>query len=147
MPTVAAHLTGPWNRVIVVPGTGYSPWQSEDVYLALDVAARLVARSGGALPLVVIADDEQRVRDHVDARLDYEFIHGDKPGEEMLAMLTPKDLIVAPSYVLPQMPIHRRVRLSLALADQNLAIVAAAGRFAVMGSRPRPMERFLGQHS
>src|SRR5690606_22381656 len=70
VPTVAAHLTEPWDRVIVVPGTGYVPWQSEDVHLTLDVASRLTAR--GDTTLLVIADDEAGVQEYFGTRTQYE---------------------------------------------------------------------------
>lgn len=145
VPTVAAHLTGPWDRVIAVPGTGYSPWQSEDVRLTLEVARRLAAR--GDTQFVVIAGDEAQVREHLDQRTAYQFVAAARAGDALIPMLRPTDLVVAPSYLLPEIPVHRRFRLATSLADQNVAIVAAAGRFAVMGTRPHGMERLLGQHS
>ncbi len=147
VPTVAAHLTVPWDRVIVVPGTGYSPWQTEDVHLTMDVAKRLTGGGRAPLPLLVIADDEESVQEHFDSHDSYELVQADRPGDVLLSLMGPNDLIVAPSYLLAQMPVHRRVRLAKPLAAQNLAIVAAPGRFAVMGTRPGAMERFLGQHS
>lgn len=148
VPTVAAHLTGPWDRVIVVPGAGYSAWQSEDVRLTLDVAVRLRAYGTTQLPLLVIADDEEPVRACLGARGEYEFIRAQRPGDVLVPLLKPTDLVVAPSYLLSAMPLHRRLRLSAALADQNVAIVATPGRFAAMGAHPpHAMDRLLGQHS
>ncbi len=147
VPTVAAHVTSQWDRVVVVPGAGHSSWQSEDVQLTMDVASRLAVRGGPPLPLLVIAADEMQVKEDAITRIPYQFVRSEKPGEELLALLSPSDLVIVPSYLLPQMPIHRRIRLSLALAKQNLAIVSAPGRFAVMGSQPRRVQRILGQHS
>lgn len=146
-PTVAAHLTGPWDRVIVVPGADYAPWQGDDVALTMDVAARLVVRSSGPLPLLVIASDQAGAAEHFGPKVKFEFVQANKPGDHLLEIVKPTDLVVAPAYLLSNLPVYRRVRLSVALAEQNLAIVAAPGRFAVLGARPRPMERFLGQHA
>lgn len=99
------------------------------------------------MPLLVIADDQESVQEHFDPHDSYELVEADHPGDVLLSLMGPNDLIVAPSYLLAQMPVHRRVRLAKPLAAQNLAIVAAPGRFAVMGTRPGAMERFLGQHS
>jgi nucleotide-binding universal stress UspA family protein len=147
VPTAAAHLTGPWERVIVVPGAKYSAWQSEEVRLALDFAARLTAHGSAQLPLLVIADDEDAVRSHLGTR-PHEFVLADRPGDVMVSLLKPTDLVVAPSYLLPAMPLPRRLRLSSALAEQNLVIVAAPGRSTSMGARPaHTMDGLLGQHS
>lgn len=147
VPTIAAHLTEPWQRVIVVPGTGYSAWQAEDVRLTLDVAKRLAVGRRAPLPLLVIADSEKNVQQHFASRDAFELVLDDRPGDALLSMVQPTDLVVAPSYLLAQMPAYRRIKLSKKLATQNLAIVAAPGRFAVMGARPGAMQRFLGQHS
>ncbi len=148
VPTIAAHLTGPWDRVVVVPGAEYAPWQAGDVRLALEVAARLATYGGHHLPLLVIADNENSVREHAGERGTYEFVQADQPGEVMMSLLTPSDLVVAPAYLLSAMPVHRRLRLSVALAKQNLAIVSASGHSAVMGAQPaHAMDRLLGQHS
>jgi len=145
VPTVAAHFTEPWDRVVVIPGTHYVPWQSEDVVLTVDVARRLAAH--GDSTLLVIADDEERVREHLGTKTEYEFIQAEKPGDVLLAQARPTDLVVAPSYLLPDLPVYRRLRLSAALANQNLAIVSGPGRFAVLTGRQTGVGGLLGQHA
>lgn len=145
VPTVAAHLTAPWDRVVVAPGRSGVPWQAEDVRLTLEIARRLVTR--GDEGLLVLADDAERVAEVLGPKVDYEFVQADRPGDAMLPLLSPSDLVVAPAYLLPAMPVHRRRRLASALAEQNLAIVAAPGHFAVLPTRPYGSRGILGQHS
>ena len=145
VPTIAAHITSRWERVIVVPGTGDVAWHGEDVQLTLEVARRVAPR--GEHALLVIASDEAKVREHLGPRAEYQFIAAKRPGDIMLEQLRPTDLVVAPAYLLPEMALPRRLRLSSALADQNLAIVAGPGRLTVARpSLPHAMEGILGQH-
>lgn len=144
--TVAAHLVGRWDRVVVIPGNAQVPWHGEDARLSLEVADRLRGKSD--VPLVVIAADEGLVAENLKTKGGYQFIASDNPGERMLEILNGTDLVVAPAYLLPEMPLPRRFRLSSRLADQNLAIVAGPGRLAVAPrSLPHAMERILGQHT
>jgi hypothetical protein len=143
VPTVAAHLTRPWDRVVVVPGTSEMRWHSQDARLALIVAGRLCGRKD--IPLLVIANDHALVEEHIGPRTGYEFLAAQVPGDTLVEVLRPGDLVVAPSYLLPEMPIARRIRLSNRLADQNLAIVAGPGRLAVApASTPYATEQILG---
>ncbi len=128
VPTLAAHLTRPWDRVVVVPGTSGVSWHFEDAALALTVAERL--RGRGPLPLLVIADDRTRVEAHLGPRSEYEFIAAETSGDALIGVLEPGDIVVAPSYLLQTMPIARRLRLSNRLADQNLVMVAGPGRLS-----------------
>ena len=145
-PTVGVHLNSPWDRVIVVPGTGYIAWHSEDVQLTLDIACRVAPRRQSGL--LVIASDEAKVKEHLDPHIEFQFVAADLPGDSLLELLQPTDLVVAPAYLLPQMPFARRLRLAGRLADQNLAIVAGPGRLTVAaGTMPHAMERILGQHA
>lgn len=144
IPTVALHLTSAWDRVLVVPGTGGISWHGDDAHLTVEVARRLAAKGDHAL--VVIADDEARVR-QILAKVDHEFRAASRSGDVLLAEVRSSDLVVAPAYLLPAMPLHRRLRLSSALADQNLAIVAGPGRLTLAPhSLPSQMDRMLGQH-
>lgn len=142
VPTVAAHLVGEWDRVIVVPATGAVPWHGEDAALALDVARRLCGRDS---TLVVISSDREPVAEIMGPKVEFEFIAARLPGDVLVGMLQPTDLVVAPAYLIPEMALPRRLRLSSRLADQNLAIVAGPGRLAIAPrSLPHAMERILG---
>lgn len=143
IPTVAAHLTTPWERVIVVPGTSEIDWHAEDVDLVLAIAERL--RSGPDEPLVVIANDQSSMSRHHQIKDDYEFVSAPLPGDVLVGMMRPNDLVVVPAYLLPEMALPRRLRLSSHLADRNLAVVAGPGRLAVSPrALPHAMERILG---
>lgn len=141
-PTVAAHLVEPWNRVIVVPGSGHVAWHSQDTDLVLTVAERL---HDGDEPLVVIANDESSIAKHHEMTLEYRFVDALLPGTALLQILRPDDLVVVPAYLIRDMPLPRRLRLSSRLARHNLAVVAGPGRLAVAPrSLPHAMERILG---
>ena len=145
VPTVAAHLVGPWDRVIVIPGSGEVRWHAEDARLALDIAKRLCGRADSRL--LVIANDERLVAENLTTKLGYEFRAARVPGDVLMEVLEPTDLVVAPAYLLPEMPLPRRFRMSAHLADRNLAIVAGPGRLAVAPrSLPHAVERILGPH-
>lgn len=145
VPTVAAHLAAAWDRVVCVPGTDYVPWQAEDVRLTLEVARRLTSR--GDTPLLIIASDQTFVQESLRAKTEYDFVEAARPGDVLLRDVRPNDLLVAPAYLLSGLPVHRRIQLSRALSEQNLVIVSAHGRFAVMGSRPHAAGGLLGQHA
>jgi hypothetical protein len=141
--TVAAHLVEPWERVIVIPGSSHVPWHAEDARLVLEVAERL--RGGDDESLLVVAPDESLLASHHEMEKDYEFVAASLPGDVLLEVMKPTDLVVVPAYLLPEMPFPRRLRLSSSLAHQNLAIVAGPGRLAVAPrSLPHAMERILG---
>jgi Kef-type K+ transport system membrane component KefB len=145
VPAVAAHLTSRWERVVVVPGTGDIAWHGEDVQLTLELARRVAPRRESSL--VVIASDEAAVAAQYGSRVDYRFIAAERPGDVLLDELRPTDLVVVPSYLLPEMPVPRRLRLSSRLADHNVAVVGGPGRLSVAPrSMQHAMERILGQH-
>lgn len=144
VPTVAVHLTSQWDRVIVTPGTGGVEWHTEDARLTLEVARRLAERRDASL--LVVAPDKALFAEQL-AKTEYEFVAADRSGDVLLTQAGPTDLIVAPAYLLPEMAVHRRLRLSSHLADRNLAIVAGPGRLSLAPrSLPSAMDRLLGQH-
>jgi hypothetical protein len=143
VPTVAVHLVTPWQRVIVIPGTSQVEWHSEDVGLVLAIAERL--RGEPDEPLFVIANDQSLMADHHQMKDDYEFVTASLPGDALVGLMRTDDLVVVPAYLLPEMALPRRLRLSSQLADRNLAVVAGPGRLAVSPrSLPHAMERILG---
>lgn len=145
VPSVAAHLLSRWERVIVVPGAGDIAWHSEDVRLTLELARRVAPRREGSL--LVIASDEAAVQELYGSRTDYQFIAARRPGDVLVEQLKPTDLVVVPAYLLPELPLPRRLRLSQHLAEHNVVVVAGPGRLSVTpGSLPHAMDRMLGQH-
>ena len=142
IPTVAAHLAVPWVRVVLVLGNRDARWHAPDARLASTLATRLKAKDG---TLAVIAGERSLADEHLGANSDFEFRAADLPGDALLEMLRPDDLVVAPAYLLQEMPLPRRLRLSARLADTNLAVVGGAGRLSVApSSMPHAMERILG---
>lgn len=143
VPAVAAHLVRPWSRLIVVPGAAEVRWESEDARLALGVATRL--RAAGDLSLVVIGHDGSRVAAEIDPRSKFEFMEAAVPGDKLLEILAGDDLVIAPAYLLPGVPLGRRLRLASALADSNIVVVAGPGKLTVApGSMTHAMESIIG---
>lgn len=95
---------------------------------------------------MIISEDEATTCEIL-TRTDLEFRAAGRSGDVLLAEMRPSDLVVAPTCLLPALPVHRRLRLSAALADQNLALVAEPGRLTLTPhSLPNQMDRMLGQH-
>jgi Kef-type K+ transport system membrane component KefB len=125
----AVHLPRPWDRVIAVPWTGSVKWHTDDARLTLTVATRLRGRE--QTPLLVIANDPSLVEEHLGTGAGYEAVAATVPADTLLDILRPDDVVVAPSYLLPEMPVPLRLRLATRLADHDLVIVAGPGRLAV----------------
>lgn len=143
VPAIATHLIRPWNRLIVVPGNSQASWHAEDAGLAVSVATRL--RASSDTPLVIIAPDPDRIPDNQGGRQSVERITSTAPGDKLLEMLREDDLVIVPSYLLPDLPVARRIRLATALADSNLAIVSGPGKLTVApGYLTHAMESILG---
>lgn len=140
---VAAHLVRPWERVLVIPGSSHVGWHTEDAELALSVAARL--RPSPDAPLVVIAPEPERIPDPPGTRQNVDRISSATPGDKVVEMIRADDLVVVPTYLLPDLSVARRLRLATALADSNLAVVSGPGRLTVApGYLTHAMESILG---
>jgi hypothetical protein len=143
VPVIAAHLIRPWDRVIVVPGSAEVRWQSYDARIALKVATRI--RATGDAPVVVIGPHQELVQEEVDARDKLEFISSAIPGDDLLEIIRDDDIVVAPAYLLPDLPLARRLRLANRLAESNVAIVGGPGKLSVAPAYlTHAMESILG---
>ena len=112
-----------------MPGSDAVEWHAEDAGLALEVATRLSQPDD--LPLVVLAPTRELIDSVSGQRDKIDFVQATTPGETLLEMVRPDDLVIAPSYLLPGIPLPRRLRLASQLAKCNLAVVAGAGKLSV----------------
>ena len=144
VPTIAAHLIRPWNRIIVQLGQPRTAWQREDVELTADVVRHL--REGTDIELIVLCDDEsmrallehEGDRDRDRERVTVITDRADQ--EDLFNRLEPTDLVIVAAHIVHDMPpwkLRRRVRL---LHDTNLAVVGGPHRLAIsQGVTVRPL--------
>ncbi len=133
VPTIAAHLVRPWDRVIVRLERPRMAWQREDVELTIDVVRHLC--EGTDVKLVVLCDDDSTA-----ALLEHD---GDRDSERMTVIadrtqhddvinrVEPTDLMIVPAHIIHDMPPWRLRRLVRRLHDTNLAVVGGPHRLTV----------------
>lgn len=144
VPTIAAHLIGPWDRVIVKLGQSRTAWQREDVELTANVVRHL--REGTDAELVVLCDDESTVEllepdgDH-DRRRERAIVVTDRSDQDdVLSRVEPTDLVVVPAHIVHDMPPWRLRRLVRRLRDTNVAVVGGPHRLTIsQGVTTRPL--------
>ncbi|HUS42648.1 MAG TPA: cation:proton antiporter, partial [Ilumatobacteraceae bacterium] len=144
VPTIAAHLVRPWNRVIVQLGQPRTAWQREDVELTANVVRHL--RQGSDIELIVLCDDEsmrallehEGDRDRDRERVTVITDRADQ--EDVFNRVEPTDLLIVPAHIVHDTPpwkLRRRVRL---LHDTNLAVVGGPHRLTIsQGVTVRPL--------
>lgn len=138
VPTVAAHLSAPWERVIVIPGSSHVQRHSEDTGLVLTIAERL--RSGEDEPRLVIADEERQMAKHHEMKAEYEFVTASLPGDALVDRLRPSDLVVVPSHTFSSRCLSRAVS-----GFRTDWPTKTSGRLSVAPrSLPHAMQRILG---
>jgi Kef-type K+ transport system membrane component KefB len=144
VPTIAAHLVSPWDRIIVQLGQPHLAWQREDVELTVDVARHL--REGTDVGLVVLGDeasaaalfehenDRTRDRDRVVVVTDR------AEQDDVIEGVGPTDLVIAPAHVVHDMPPLRLRRLVHQLQKTNVAVVGGPHRLTIsQGVTTRPL--------
>lgn len=146
VPTIAAHLVHPWDRIVVQLGQPRSAWQREDVELTVDVVRHL--REGTDVELVVLCDDEStaalfdRDGDH-DSSRDRErmtVITDRAEREDVINRVAPTDLVIVPAHVVHDMPPLRLRRLVRRLQKTNIAVVGGPHRLTIsQGVTARPL--------
>jgi Kef-type K+ transport system membrane component KefB len=140
VPTIAAHLLRPWERIVVQLGQPRTAWQRDDVELTADVVRHLW--QGTDLPLVVLCDDE--------ATATLLAPDGDRRGivvvtdraqqEDTVSNVGPTDLVVVPAHIVHDMPPWRMRQRVRQLQDTNIAVVGGPHRLAIsQGVTRRPL--------
>jgi hypothetical protein len=127
IPVAAAHLTHPWVRVILLVGNTSISWRHEDARLAATIAGRLRTADG---PLLFMGDNPEMVADLLGNEEGLEILTAYR-ADRLLETLEPDDLIVAPSYVLRDIPIGDQMRLARRLSDVDVAVVAGPNRLTI----------------
>ncbi len=149
VPTIAAHLLRPWERIVVQLGQPRTAWQREDVKLTADIIGHL--REGTDVGLVVLCDDEstaavfehegERDRDHGRKSV----ITDRAAQDDLMQRVAPTDLVIVPAHIIYDMPPWRLRRLVRRLHDTNLAVVGGPHRLTVsQGVTTRPLSTAIG---
>jgi hypothetical protein len=144
VPTIAAHLIGPWDRIIVQVGDPRTAWQREDLELTADVVRHL--RQGTDTGLVVLCDDES-VAELLEPEGDRErrreravVVTDRSDQDDVLSRVEPTDLVIVPAHIVHDMPPWRLRRLVRRLRDTNLAVVGGPHRLTIsQGVTTRPL--------
>ena len=146
VPTIAAHLIRPWNRIIVQLGGPRTAWQREDVQLTVDVVRHL--RTGPDVELVVLCDDDSTAalfehdgdRDRDRDRDGMTVIIDRTQQDDVIDRIEPTDLVIVPAHLVHDMPPWRLRRLVRRLQNTNIAVVGGPHRLTIsQGVTTRPL--------
>jgi Kef-type K+ transport system membrane component KefB len=129
VPTMAAHLLRPWDRIIVVIGDTKTDWQKEDALLTLAAVRRI--RYSKKTPLLVFTNDREFVEGNLGQMEDVEFEIIGNPRKLVLDEIGQTDLVIAPATVLRDAPVATKWRMVQALAGMNLVVVAGPRRMSI----------------
>ena len=144
VPTIAAHLLRPWNRIVVQLGHPHTAWQREDVELTANVVRHL--RQGTDVDVVVMCDDESTaalLEDDSD-RSGMVVITDRAQQDDMANRLEPTDLLLVPAHVVHDTPPWRLRRMGRQLQDANIAVVGGPHRLTIsQGVTTRPLSTVI----
>jgi len=142
IPTAAARMLRPWDRVVALAGDTGTSWRAEDAELAVEAARRCVDED---TPGVLIV--EQRTQ--ADALItEADTFTVAVRGEIDFDDLRPTDLVIGPAHFLQDLPPRAGWRASRILDDLNLVMIAGAHRLTTTkgaarrwttGTTPRPL--------
>ena len=149
VPTIAAHLVRPWERIVVQLGEPRSAWQREDVELTADVVRHL--REGTDVEVVVLCDDAstaalfERAGDRDDDRERVTVITDRATSDDVMDRVAPTDLVIVPAHIVHDMPPFRLRRLVRRLQEANVAVVGGPHRLTIsQGVTRRPLSTAIG---
>lgn len=129
IPTMAVRVLRPWNRVIVTTGDPGTAWKREDALLALAAVRRI--RRTRQVPLIVVTSDRELVEDKLGNMENVEIVIRSKPRGEILGLIEPDDLIVAPAYVIHDAAPVSTWKVTRQLSNANLAVIAGPHRLSI----------------
>ncbi len=127
VPTVAAHLVAPWQRLVVVLGDMSVPWRHEDAALTVEVARRVHKAEPVPLSLFATIDPGKILEGLPEIE-----VQQYAPGRRtVLKELEPGDLLLVPAHVSRlaarvSRPIQRQY-----LRGISVAVIAGPGRLTV----------------
>jgi len=128
VPTVAARVLRPWNRVVVATGRTDAEWRREDADLALELVRRLAV--GGDVGVLAVVPEAARAEVAL-ADVQSEVLVAEAGSRESLDLLRPDDLVLVPAHALLDLTPRAGWRVTRALDDLNVAVVAGPHRLSV----------------
>ena len=143
VPTVAAQLLAPWNRVVLVLGDFGSAWRADDADLAVRVVRSLVKPVEDPLLAFTRRDGEllAPLRDLEGA----EIHEGSLRPSDLVEALRPDDLLVLPVYVVRDASLPDQLRMARDLSRYDFALVAGPRRMTITNPEPHRAERIVGR--
>ena len=131
VPTIAAHLTRRWDRVVVRLGDQRLAWQRDDASLVLEIARRV--RLATDVPALVLCDDAtwgEQLRLGQDDR-SLTVVTDPDEQDTSVESIGESDLLIVPAHIIHDLAPWRRQRLARLLRDVNLVVVAGPHRLSI----------------
>jgi Kef-type K+ transport system membrane component KefB len=129
VPTIAAHIIAPPQRLVIATGDTRTAWRLADVELAFDVGQRL--QKGLDIPAVVFSTDEELLENNRSGFEDATLHKLEAGTNEALEHLQPNDLVLMPTRVIQVSGALSQRRLARSLQGVSVAIIGGAGRLTV----------------
>jgi Kef-type K+ transport system membrane component KefB len=130
VPTVAARILRPWTRIVAVLGDTDVDWHAEDARLVLSAIARL--RRSEPAPLLAVARDASFAEEHIDEDdTTTEVVTEPSDRRAIIDRITPDDLVVVAAHVLHDLSPTAGWRVTRAITDTNIAVIAGPHRLTV----------------
>jgi hypothetical protein len=132
VPTIAAHVLRPWDRIVAYVGTPASTAERWDGELAIEVA--LAARGRSPRSLTLLCSDREMVDAQVPDADDDELVTVAADPDrwsEIVEHLGPDDLLVMPAHIMRGVSPLRALRLKRLLQDVNMVVVAGPHRLVL----------------
>ncbi len=129
VPSIAARVLHPWQRIVLVAGRLDLDWHKEDALIALAAIRRI--RRTRRVPLLVFAEDRSFFEEHLSAAEDIEVEEVKRARGTILDAIGPDDLVIVPPDVLRDVPVSAKWRIANSLADVNLVVIAGPRRMSI----------------
>ncbi|MGI9666204.1 MAG: cation:proton antiporter, partial [Acidimicrobiia bacterium] len=129
VPSVAARILAPWDRVIVITGSIDLDWHREDAELILAAARRI--RKSRPTPAVVISPDLEFVQGNVGDEEEVEFAVERRERNMVLNSVGPNDLVLLPAHVIRDLSPVSSWRATKQFENTSVAIFAGAHRLTI----------------
>jgi len=129
LPTIAARILRPWQRIFVATGNVGVDWHAEDAEIALAVVRAL--RHLQPVPAVAITPVPRFVEGKLGAAGQVEVVHQPEEREAIIGKFGANDLVITPAHVIHDLPPYYSWRVAQRLADVNMAVIAGAHRMTL----------------
>jgi Kef-type K+ transport system membrane component KefB len=126
VPSMAARVLRPWNRIVATLGDTSVDWRRVDAEIVLAAVDRL--RRSRPVPVVIVAADSALAERWSEDEQAVEVVTEISARTAILERLEPTDLVLAPARVLRDLPAMARWQIVKALEDANVAILGGPHR-------------------